>query len=573
MIRPVDNVGGSSADGAIMTAMTTIAWKIPGYHAHELIGHGASGQVWRGVTSRTGEPIALKRLRSADPAVLRAARAEAALLSALDHPHLIRLHDLVPHGADLVLVLELADGGSLAELLRRRGRLSPGETVSAIAPVAAALAYAHERTVVHADVSAANVLFRADGHPLLADLGLARLVGATGPPAATLAYLDPTVAAGGAPGAPSDVFAVAAVALHALTGAPAWLGAAPEQLLTTAATGEIADLERRLAGLPEPLVAVVRRGLSVQPYARGTAAEFALDLRHAVAPVPIELAAGRIDRAEDVAARRVDGAHRPRHAAAPAPARPVSRAGAEPGRPAFTRPDADGSAATGAAALVHTHAVARRIRPSPAPPAGRLGMPAARPLTAWLSIVGALAGLAVLAMLFAGRGRSPAQAAVQSAAGAPAHGTQGPPSVAVSPSVAARATARPSESSAGSASWDEILARLDARRERAFATADATALSGVYPPGVLLAQDRATLTRLVPAECALVGLRTTYASLHVAARADGTVTIRTRATLARATLTCGGVRTTTTAARGPTALTLTLIRGPGGYRIGSIRTG
>ena len=268
-------------------------WRIGGYVADELIGYGASAQVWRGHVGRTAEPVALKVLDLADSSAVRSARSEAALLSALDHPHLVRLRELVPDGQSIVLVLELAVGGSLADLLARRGRLSPGEVVSTISPIAAALAYAHDQGVVHSDVAPANILFRGNGSPVLADLGVARLIGRFDPPRSTLAYVDPGVAAGGIPSDASDVFMVAATALHALTGAPPWPGTTAESVLAQASTGEIGGLDERLAAVPATVADVIRRGLSAAPAARGSAAEFALDLRCATAPVAVDLGAGR----------------------------------------------------------------------------------------------------------------------------------------------------------------------------------------------------------------------------------------------------------------------------------------
>ena len=176
-----------------------MTWKLPGYVVEELLGYGGSGEVWRGHASSTGAPVALKRLPVSDAAQAQAARAEAALLSTLDHPHLIGLHELVPAGDAVVLVLDLADGGSLADLLARRGRLTPGETITALAPIGAALAYAHDEGVVHGDVTSANVLFTAAGLPLLADLGVARIIGDASPANSTPAYVDPSVASGCAP--------------------------------------------------------------------------------------------------------------------------------------------------------------------------------------------------------------------------------------------------------------------------------------------------------------------------------------------------------------------------------------
>src|ERR1700760_3234243 len=111
-------------------------WKLAGYAIEGRLGHGGSGEVWRARVTRTGTAVALKRLPLtglAPAAALEraaAARVEAALLSALDHPHLIRLHDLVRTDDAIVLVLDLADAGSLADLLRRRSRITPGEVVT-----------------------------------------------------------------------------------------------------------------------------------------------------------------------------------------------------------------------------------------------------------------------------------------------------------------------------------------------------------------------------------------------------------------------------------------------------------
>src|SRR4051812_13058998 len=202
---------------------------VPGYTLEALLGRGGSGEVWRAVPRRGGAPVAVKVLVAGDPE--RQAK-EAALLGALDHPHLVRLIEIVhqPRRGGIprvALVLELLAGGSLAALLARRGRLRPGEVVTAIAPVAAALAHAHENGVVHGDLAPGNIVFTAEGRPVLTDLGVARVLGETAAGEVTPAYVDPTVARGGAPGPASDVFGVAAAAFHALTGIAPWNAATP----------------------------------------------------------------------------------------------------------------------------------------------------------------------------------------------------------------------------------------------------------------------------------------------------------------------------------------------------------
>jgi len=131
-----------------------MSFSVPGYRIEGLLGQGSQSQVWAGRSAEDGTRVALKRIRVDSEIRARAGRAEAALLAALDHPGLIALRGYLVIQADIVLVLELAGGGSLAKLLRRRSRLTAAEVVATISPVAAALAHAHDNGILHADVSA-----------------------------------------------------------------------------------------------------------------------------------------------------------------------------------------------------------------------------------------------------------------------------------------------------------------------------------------------------------------------------------------------------------------------------------
>ncbi|WP_255362375.1 serine/threonine-protein kinase [Blastococcus aurantiacus] len=217
---------------------------VPGYTVQELLGRGGSGEVWRAVPRRGGPPVAVKVLVEGEPQ--RQAR-EAALLGELDHPHLVRLVEVVHQPrrggvTRVALVLDLLEGGSLGALLAVRGRLSPGEVVTVCAPVAAALAHVHAHGVVHGDLSPGNIVFTAEGRPVLTDLGVGRIIGETAAAEVTPAYVDPAVARGSAPGPASDVFGVAAAAFHALTGIAPWNAATPADTLVVAAHGHLPDL-------------------------------------------------------------------------------------------------------------------------------------------------------------------------------------------------------------------------------------------------------------------------------------------------------------------------------------------
>jgi hypothetical protein len=443
---------------------------VPGYRLEELLGRGGSGEVWRAVPRSGGPPVAVKLLVAGDAE--RQAR-EAALLGELDHPHLVRLHEVVhePRRGGpprVALVLDLLAGGSLAALLARRGRLRPGEVVTALAPVAAALAHAHERAVVHGDLSPGNVVFTAEGRPVLTDLGIARVLGEESAGEVTPPYVDPTVARGGAPGPASDVFGVAAAAFHALTGVPPWNAATPADTLRVAADGVLPDLAELAPDAPPDLRAVIARGLSPDPHDRGSAAAFALDLRHACRPEPVRLPragvpdeelarTGRGPRTE--LTHQVPGRHR-RDPEEASTARPGRRARFVPSGPLLRR----GGVLAGTAAAVVLVVWLGGWWGS-TPPAG---VPAPEPA--------ALTDRTV-----------PAPRTSEPAAATPS-GTA--PTQAPAPAT----VAVPEED------WTARLTELYQRRAEALSTGDAALLEDVYAAdSALLAPDRDTVSALAAA--------------------------------------------------------------------------
>ena len=253
-----------------------MTWEVPGFVAEELIGFGASGEVWRARDASTDEVVALKRLRAGQkPAEHQRLRREAAVLAAFTHPHVVSLRAVLTTADGLVLVLDHAAGGSLGGLIARRGRCTPGEVAGLLVRLAGALAAAHAVGLTHGDVSPGNVLLDSDGQPLLADLGTARLQAeAGGPVGGTPGYVDPSVSAGRPPGPAADVYALAAVAVHALT------GSAPG-----------ADPVAALLPIPVPatLRRLLRRALDRDPAGRPSAAALASDLHALGVAEPLEL--------------------------------------------------------------------------------------------------------------------------------------------------------------------------------------------------------------------------------------------------------------------------------------------
>lgn len=278
--------------------------ELAGYRLERLLGRGGTGEVWlawdEGPVAR---PVAVKRLgASAGPAEAESLRAEAELLATLDHPHLLRVIEVVDDPPGLALVLPYLSGGSLRDLLDDHGALSPGEVVALLAPVADAAGSLHRRGLVHGDLKPDNVLLTSDGAPVLADVGVARIIGrpAIGlAVAGTPAYLDPATADGSPPGAGADVYALGVVAYEALTGRLPHLGE-PAEVVALAA----ARVHRPLASWPAVPAAVARlveQALDPDPAARPAGTVAFVDALSAVVPASeIRLPAGvrRSARAE-----------------------------------------------------------------------------------------------------------------------------------------------------------------------------------------------------------------------------------------------------------------------------------
>ncbi|WVZ74113.1 hypothetical protein U9M48_022336 [Paspalum notatum var. saurae] len=160
-----------------------------------VLGHGADGTVYKARHRRTGAEFAVKALRVRDGggAALREAEGHLRVAAAApDHPHVVRLHGVFPRNSQLLcLVLEYVPGGSLGDVLRRRGRL-PEHTIAGVARcVLCGLRHLHRLGIVHGDVKPSNLLVGRHGEVKIADFGTSRHVGRAAGAEGTCAYMSP----------------------------------------------------------------------------------------------------------------------------------------------------------------------------------------------------------------------------------------------------------------------------------------------------------------------------------------------------------------------------------------------
>src|SRR5450756_1181513 len=168
-------------------------------------------------------PLVLKVIPVSDVAEARVHAVQLmAVLHQIENEHLVGQHGAIAlTDGNLALVLDQVTGGSLAQLLGERGNLSPGETVTTLAPLFGALAALHAAGVEHGDLAPRSILFSADGRPLIGDVGVARLMGqAGGQVGRDDSFMAPEVARGAPSTAASDVYSMAALGWLCLTGAP-----------------------------------------------------------------------------------------------------------------------------------------------------------------------------------------------------------------------------------------------------------------------------------------------------------------------------------------------------------------
>ena len=472
--------------------------EVAGYQLRRVLGHGSGGEVWLATDRATGEAVAVKCVRpGADIATRDRLRREAAVLAGIDHPHVLRLRAVVGCSGsadEVALVLELATGGSLARLVARRGPLPDGEVVTVLVPLAEALAEVHARGVVHGDVTPANVLFAADGRPVLADLGVARLAAGGGPveTAGTPGFGDPHL--GWAAGPATDVHGLAATCFLALTGAAPYDRAGTELRPADAGHGRLLDL----------LESVLRAPPEERPDAR----ELARRAYACSAAAPVRLEPGSVvdvgDGLLDEAPLTVVSRHR-----LAVPPRPELPAGTAAGRPrSHRRPERSaglGSVKSGSAGS--------------GPAGSGLARPA-RLLTRWRSAATVLLGAvavataAVTGIAWAGSASGPGyvRGLVRPSAGpSSAAVDREPSSAATGAATGAAAAGDPSERTGAAAPevrWAEVLAALDAERSAAFDTGDVERLADVYATGSPAGRrDRHQLQELQRAGLRAEGLR------------------------------------------------------------------
>jgi hypothetical protein len=254
------------------------------------IGRGGMATVFLARDPKHDRNVALKILAPELVAGLGAERflREIGIAAHLTHPHILPLIDSGVTDGRPYYIMPYIDGESLRERLARKGPLSVEASLRIAEEVGEALAYAHDRGVVHRDVKPGNILL-TDGGAVVADFGIAmaldqadeRHLTRTGQSVGTIGYMSPEQASGDRGlDARSDQYSLAAVLFEMLTGEPPFTGRNARAVLGQQLSRPAPRLAERLDGIPEAIDGAVARALACEPEDRyPTAKRFVADLK------------------------------------------------------------------------------------------------------------------------------------------------------------------------------------------------------------------------------------------------------------------------------------------------------
>jgi serine/threonine-protein kinase len=254
------------------------------YQFIEKLGAGGMGEVYKARDTRLNRLVAIKVLpagTSAD-ADRRRFLQEARAASALNHPNIITIYDIIYEGGIQYLVTEYVAGTTLLDLIPRG--LGVSQAVAYAIQMADGLSAAHAAGIIHRDLKPANVMVTNSGLVKLLDFGLAKFVGwssddATGATATqiqapltiagsimgTVNYMSPEQAEGKKLDARSDIFSFGAVLYEMLTGRSAFRGSSPLSTLSAVLRDDVDPIIKMAPDVPVELDQIVVRCLKKDP--------------------------------------------------------------------------------------------------------------------------------------------------------------------------------------------------------------------------------------------------------------------------------------------------------------------
>jgi len=246
-----------------------------GYKIVRELGAGGMGQVYLAAHPRLPREDALKVLPAdltGDPEFRGRFMREAELAAGLSHPHIVTIHDRGQEDGRFWISMDYVAGTDAGRLLREShpGGMPLEDVVAIITAVGSALDYAHGRGLLHRDVKPANVFLDSELQPVLADFGLAKMLGeqsltASGMISGTPTHISPEQTMGKPLDAQSDLYSLAVIGYQLLTARLPFKGEGMMDLLYAHVHTDVPPPTSFNPALPTPVDEVMLRALAKTP--------------------------------------------------------------------------------------------------------------------------------------------------------------------------------------------------------------------------------------------------------------------------------------------------------------------
>ena len=266
-----------------------------------LLGQGGMGAVYLARQDRPSRHVAVKVLlpnmlmtSQMQEMFLARFRREADIVARLEHVNIVPIYAYGEQDGLAYLVMPYLEGGSLYDVLERRGQLSLNETIQYLKEVAAGLDYAHEHGIIHRDLKPANFLLHGDGRLLLSDFGIARVLqdemstaGVALTKAGTMLgtpyYMSPEMLRGEQIDHRADLYALGIIVYQLLSGQPPFQGDTPYAIITGHIQGQPPLLHQINPAIPSAVDTVVQKALAKKPGDRYPSARLLVEALSAAA--------------------------------------------------------------------------------------------------------------------------------------------------------------------------------------------------------------------------------------------------------------------------------------------------
>ena len=249
------------------------------YELGELLGRGGMAEVRKGIDTRLGRVVAVKRLRTdlASDATFQARfRREAQSSASLNHPSIVSVYDtgeeVSTDGSEVAqpyIVMEYVAGRTLRDILREGRKILPERALEITSGVLSALDYSHRAGIIHRDIKPGNVMLTPSGDVKVMDFGIARAMSdasstmtATAAVVGTAQYLSPEQARGETVDSRSDVYSAGCLLYELLTGRPPFVGDSPVAVAYQHVREPAAPPSDHDTDLPPEIDAIVMKALA-----------------------------------------------------------------------------------------------------------------------------------------------------------------------------------------------------------------------------------------------------------------------------------------------------------------------